>query len=118
MSCGQLTDIKIPDTVTSIGKNAFYMSGLTSIKIPNTVTSIGEYAFYVCNSLAKIEMPANMPSISQYTFYRTTTTVDETRVFYYPGYRNNWDQQVSKISVDGKPTYLPMIMSVSTIIAM
>ena len=106
MSCGQLTDIKIPDTVTSIGKNAFYMSGLTSIKIPNTVTSIGEYAFYVCNSLAKIEMPTNMPSISQYTFYRTTTTVDETRVFYYPGYRHNWDQQVSKISVNGNTDLL------------
>lgn len=106
MSCGQLTDIKIPDTVTSIGKNAFYMSGLTSIKIPNTVTSIGEYAFYVCNSLAKIEMPANMPSILQYTFYRTTTTGDETRVFYYPDYRHNWDQQVSKISVNGNTDLL------------
>ena len=106
MSCGKLTDIKIPDTVTSIGKNAFYMSGLTSIKIPNTVTSIGEYAFYVCNSLAKIEMPANMPSILQYTFYRTTTTIDETRVFYYPGYRHNWDQQVSKISVNGNTDLL------------
>ena len=106
MSCGQLTDIKIPDTVTSIGKNAFYMSGLTSIKIPNTVTSIGEYAFFGCNSLAKIEMPANMPSILQDTFYRTTTTVDETRVFYYPGYRHNWDQQVSKISVNGNTDLL------------
>ena len=106
MSCGQLTDIKIPDTVTSIGKNAFYMSGLTSIKIPNTVTSIGEYAFYVCNSLAKIEMPANMPSILQYTFYRTTTTVDETRVFYYPGYRHDWDTQVSKISANGNTDLL------------
>ena len=106
MSCGKLTDIKIPDTVTSIGKNAFYMSGLTSIKIPNTVTSIGEYAFYVCNSLAKIEMPANMPSILQYTFYRTTTTLDETRVFYYPGYRHDWDQQVSKINVNGNTDLL------------
>lgn len=106
MSCGQLTDIKIPDTVTSIGKNAFYMSGLTSIKIPNTVTSIGEYAFFGCNSLAKIEMPANMPSILQYTFYRTTTTGDETRVFYYPGYRHNWNQQVSKISVNGNTDLL------------
>ena len=106
MSCGKLTDIKIPDTVTSIGKNAFYMSGLTSIKIPNTVTSIGEYAFYGCNSLAKIEMPANMPSISQYTFYRTTATGDETRVFYYPGYRHNWDQQVSKISANGNTDLL------------
>ena len=106
MSCGQLTDIKIPDTVTSIGKNAFYMSGLTSIKIPNTVTSIGEYAFFGCNSLAKIEMPANMPSILQYTFYRTTTTGDETRVFYYPGYRHNWNRQVSKISVNGNTDLL------------
>ena len=106
MSCSKLTDIKIPDTVTSIGKNAFYMSGLTSIKIPNTVTSIGENAFYGCNSLAKIEMPANMPSISQDTFYRTTTTIDETRVFYYPGYRHNWDTQVSKISGNGNTDLL------------
>lgn len=106
MSCRNLTDIKIPDTVTSIGENAFYMSGLTSIKIPNTVTSIGENAFYECSSLAKIEMPANMPSISQDAFYRTTTTVDETRVFYYPGYRHDWDQQVSKISVNGNTDLL------------
>ena len=106
MSCRNLTDIKIPDTVTSIGKNAFYMSGLTSIKIPNTVTSIGENAFYECSSLAKIEMPANMPSISQDAFYRTTTTVDETRVFYYPGYRHDWDQQASKISVNGNTDLL------------
>lgn len=106
MSCRNLTDIKIPDTVTSIGKNAFYMSGLTSIKIPNTVTSIGENAFYECSSLAKIEMPANMPNISQNAFYRTTTTVDETRVFYYPGYRHDWDKQVSKISVNGNTDLL------------
>ena len=106
MSCGKLTDIKIPDTVTSIGKNAFYMSGLTSIKIPDTVTSIGEYAFYGCNSLAKIEMPANMPNILQNTFYRTATTGDETRVFYYPGYRRNWNQQVSKISDNGNTDLL------------
>ena len=47
-----------------------------------------------------------MPSILQYTFYRTTTTGDETRVFYYPGYRYNWDQQVSKISVNGNTDLL------------
>lgn len=82
------------------------MSGLTSIKIPDTVTSIGEYAFYGCNSLAKIEMPANMPNILQNTFYRTATTGDETRVFYYPGYRHNWNQQVSKISANGNTDLL------------
>lgn len=36
-------------SVTSIGFQAFTgCSGLTSIKIPNSVTLIGKYAFYYC----------------------------------------------------------------------
>ncbi len=36
----------IPNSVTSIGKYAFYgCSGLTELTLPNSVTSIGEYAF-------------------------------------------------------------------------
>lgn len=41
-----LTNITIPDTVTSIGDGAFEGdSGLTTIKIPSSVTSIGDNAF-------------------------------------------------------------------------
>ena len=43
--CTGLTSIEIPNSVTSIGVQAFYISGLTSIEIPNSVTSIGNYAF-------------------------------------------------------------------------
>ena len=47
-----LTNITIPDTVTSIGDGAFEGdSGLTNIKIPSSVTSIGEFAFNCCTSL-------------------------------------------------------------------
>ena len=38
-------------SVTSIGRNAFQYSFLTSITIPNSVTSIGEDAFYNCSSI-------------------------------------------------------------------
>ena len=41
---------KIPNSVTSIGNNAFRgCGGLTSIEIPNSVTSIGNGAFYGCD---------------------------------------------------------------------
>ena len=54
-SCSSLTSITIPNGVTSIGANAFlYCRGLTSITIPNSVTSIGYKAFWWCDSLTNI----------------------------------------------------------------
>ena len=45
----------IPNSVTSIGKRAFYWcERLTSITIPNSVTSIGESAFDNCSYLTSI----------------------------------------------------------------
>ncbi len=60
----------IPNTVTSIGNNAFYYcSNLTSITIPSSVTSIGDYAFYYCYNLKEITIPDSVVSIGSSAFY-------------------------------------------------
>ena len=52
----------IPNSVTSIGDNAFYnCAGLKSIEIPASVASIGELAFYSCTGLLNVtsQIPAD-----------------------------------------------------------
>ncbi len=62
--CGSLTSIHIPDSVTSIGDYAFHdCSSLTSIHIPDSVTSIGGGAFGGCSSLTSIHIPDSVTSI-------------------------------------------------------
>ncbi len=54
-SCDSLKSIEIPDSVTTIGSDAFSgCSGLTSIEIPDSVTEIGSYAFSRCYSLTDV----------------------------------------------------------------
>ena len=62
--CASLTSITIPESVTSIGNSAFSgCASLTSITIPESVTNIGEKAFYNCTGLTSITIPENVTSI-------------------------------------------------------
>ena len=68
--CKSLSSIVIPNSVTSIGDNAFRnCCNLQSINIPNSVTSIGNYAFSGCKSLNSVNIPNSITTISQGAFY-------------------------------------------------
>ena len=65
----EVTDVLIPESVTSIEPYAF--DGcfyLTSITIPESVTSIGKYAFPNCFVLNSITIPKSVTSIGEYAF--------------------------------------------------
>ena len=65
----EIKDLVIPNSVTSIGFNAFDgCSGLTSITIPNSVTSIGSYAFEGCSGLTSITIPNSVTWIDHDAF--------------------------------------------------
>ena len=67
--CSGLTSVAIPNSVTSIGHCAFYYcSGLTSVTIGNSVTAIGAYAFRDCTGLTSITIPNSVTSIGSYAF--------------------------------------------------
>jgi len=74
LGCSSLTNVTIPNSVTSIRDSAFERCrGLTSVTIPDSVTSIGEKAFYDCHSLMNITIPDSVIGIYNSAFESCTS---------------------------------------------
>ena len=59
----------IPDSVTSICKDAFFCTELMNITIPDSVSEIGSSAFAGCQKLTCIDLPKNLMRIAPGMFF-------------------------------------------------
>lgn len=67
--CMELTEVILPDSLTSIGELAFQTcTGLTGMVIPDSVTNIGIYAFSGCSGLTSVNIPGSVTSIERGLF--------------------------------------------------
>ncbi len=67
--CSSLQSVTIPHSVTSIGDRAFsHCESFQSVTIPDSVTSIGDYAFSGCSSLQSVTIPDSVTSIGNWAF--------------------------------------------------
>ena len=70
-NCIGLDNIGIPSSVTVIGGEAFWRTGLVFLEIPRTVNTIESNAFSNCEKLVNVSIPSNLKLFSGACFMNT-----------------------------------------------
>ena len=98
-----LTDIRLPEGITSIGAQAFHTTGMTRLSLPSTLREIGRRAFMNCSSLTQIScLVANPPELGTSAFDSTNDCpifVPEASVNTYKT-TSGWSSYATRIQAD------------------
>ncbi len=77
--CTGLASVTIPDNLTTIEKEAFReCKGLKTLTLPDSVTGIGNHAFYMCTNLSGINIPDSVTVLGEYSFSNCTSLTSIT----------------------------------------
>ena len=110
-------NLEIPATVedvpvVAIEKYAFRDSALESVVIPDTVTTIGDEAFYGCGKLKEIQLPASVTSLGNRVFAQCTslTSADLSllTITWIPSYAFNGCNALKAVSFPQTLEYVSM----------
>ena len=68
-----LEEVVLPEGLQYIGETAFYGTALKSIVIPDSVTSLGKQAFAACASLVSVDLGAGVTVLPERAFEQCTS---------------------------------------------
>lgn len=83
------TEIKIPDSVETIGSRAFYWCrNLKKITLPSALKTLSLNTFTYCTSLSDVYLPASLTDIGSNIFFQCSRLTN----IYYAGSLAQWSQ--------------------------
>ena len=82
--CSSLTSLSFPQSISTIGSEAFRGSALKSVEISSSLATLGTYAFYDCNNLENVTLHG-ATTIGEYAF----ASCDKLKEITFPGSLNS-----------------------------
>lgn len=105
--CSGLTSIHIPSGMTGGFGGFYYCTNLASIDIPSGITQIADYAFRYCSSLQTVEIPSGVTRIGYYAFDRCSGLTSITCNATIPPTLNNYNGNLPFDNTNNCPIYVP-----------